>query len=63
MYCMLEVLKVLLVHHFTPHQHFDVCLTNSSNESYSIEKIKALLTPYQLKYLLLIHAFTGCDTV
>ena len=56
-------LLVLLVHHFKPHQHFDVYLTNSSNESFSIERIKAALTPYQLKSLLLIHAFTGCDTV
>ena len=50
-----------LVHHVSP-QHHPMILTTSKGR-YSIDEIIASLTDQQKRYLLMCHAFTGCDRV
>ena len=52
---------IMLVHHVSP-QHHPMILTTSKGR-YSIDEIIASLTDQQKRYLLMCHAFTGCDTV
>ena len=52
---------IMLIHHLSSN-HRPVLLTTSKGR-YNISEIAESLTELQKLYLLLIHAFTGCDTV
>ena len=52
---------IMLVHHTTT-QHHQILFTTSKG-SYKVDEIIASLTEQQRRFLLLLHAFTGCDTV
>lgn len=52
---------IMLIHHMT-NEHHHMILTTSKGR-YSIREVKDSLTELEKKYLLLCHAFTGCDTV
>jgi hypothetical protein len=53
---------IMLVYHYNPLLHCQIFLTTSKG-TFSIRDIECKLTPIQKRYLLFIHAFTGCDTV
>ena len=52
----------LLVHHFNPEYHNNIILTTKWG-IFSISEIVRQLDPKEREILLLIHSFSGCDTV
>ena len=52
---------IMLVHHITPQHHFVFFTTTKG--TFNINQIKQSLTQPEQRLLMLLHAFTGCDTV
>ena len=52
---------IMLVHHITPQHHFVFFTTTKG--TFNINKIKHFLTQPEQRLLILLHKFTGCDTV
>ena len=57
-----DIILCLLVHHFNSEHHNNIVFTAKSG-SYSIGKIASQLKPKEKRMLLLVHSFSGCDTV
>ena len=53
---------LMLVHHWNPTMHEIIFCSHQSRKSWSVKESALALSPDIKASLLLIHAFSGCDT-